>query len=313
MSELPLHYRVECHNDFKAAAPNSINLRNYVDEFANQTRIADLIAEYCDLIKSEGITLESHERAAALARDLEYERMRAQFPLKHVEYGVLGFGSARIDETDPHFRKAREVIAEFTNRRRAVVTSGGGPGAMDAFMEGTTIGAQRRRERGKPTWDARNRGVTVTLPFEEHVSAFVHVHTHHHTFGPRIAEMVDEAHASYSTIGGMGTDLENATVVQLRQVGHLEDDFLIMLDEEGWKAIHDAKMKAFWTDRDGKIPMISGADKDLATFVRSTDDAVQTLLAHHSNWRSTVFEKLDDESKQLVNQMAHDRFQEGSK
>src|SRR5579871_1506156 len=48
---------------------------------------------------------------------------------------VTIFGSARIDESDPEYAKARAIGREFAGRGWAVIT-GGGPGVMEAANRG---------------------------------------------------------------------------------------------------------------------------------------------------------------------------------
>jgi predicted Rossmann-fold nucleotide-binding protein len=99
------------------------------------------------------------------------------------------------------------------------ISTGGGPGLMQAANEGAAASPQQ----------VRSVGIRVDLPFEQDVNAFVTEAFEHRTFFTRLHQFVLTSDAFVVAPGGIGTVLETLMIWQLLQVGHLEGTPLILV------------------------------------------------------------------------------------
>ncbi len=294
------HYRQECVANFMLAQPGSINLRQYALEFSDQEQIRQLEERFQKAL-NKGISFERSEEVADISRQREHEISRALFPYRYVRYGTSIFGSARLAKDDDEFQQVKQISRGLVSESWIDIMTGGGPGIMEAANEGLKEGARKRNAKGK-TSRARNTGLLVNLPFEEQPNAHLDIHATHATFGTRLNEFADRSNSSITWDGGGGSDLENAFLFQLKQVGHLEADFPMILRASAWEQIHDQKMRAMYHQRitDRRKTLVSPKDSELVTFVEHPDDAIQLVLDHYTGWKRNVWSKLDDESQQLI-------------
>ena len=300
MSEIIPHYRVKCVSDFTLASEGSIDLRKYAEEFKDQARIDELREEFCSLA-ALGVSPENAERIAQLSIKIAHEAARAVFPFRYVRYGTSIFGSARLCAEDPEFKEVTEIAKGIVSESRVDIITGGGPGVMEAANLGLKKGATARRRKGKAN-RAKNNGLLIKLPCEESANCHLDMTAAHSTFGTRLNEFADRSNSTISWDGGGGTDLENAFIYQLKQVGHVEADFPIIFKRSIWEMVQEAKMKAMYYSRvsENRKPLISPNDLNLIQFADHPDDAVQAVLIHYEDWKKRVWSKLDGESQEFL-------------
>lgn len=303
MAKVIPHYRAECVADFQVAQEGGINLQKYAESFQNAKRIKGLQKELSKALKS-GFSLDDSEKIAAISRQLENEISRALFPYRYARYGTSIFGSARLQKEDPEFKEVTEIAQGIVSESRVDIITGGGPGVMEAANLGLKKGADARKKKKKKN-GAKNNGILVKLPFEENPNSHLDVRSSHSTFGTRLNEFSDKSNSTISWDGGGGTDLENGYVFQLKQVGHIESDFPIILKQRMWEAIQEAKMKAMYYERvaEQRRPLVSPQNLNLVTLVDHPDDAVQEVLNHYQGWKKQVWNKLDQDSQEAVLKM----------
>lgn len=133
---------------------------------------------------------------------------------------VALFGSARPEEDSVLYRETVEAAALLAENGWTIAT-GGGPGLMEA----ANIGAK------SICGDEAicSLGYSIYLPFEAETNDAVQVDTHHNDFFTRLKQFTDDCDAFIALPGGYGTLLEVMTVVQLLQVGHMEEKPLILV------------------------------------------------------------------------------------
>ena len=140
---------------------------------------------------------------------------------------VALFGSARPEEDSVLYRETVEAAALLAENGWTIAT-GGGPGLMEA----ANVGAKSIcGEEG-----ICSLGYSIYLPFEAETNDAVQVDTHHDDFFTRLKQFTDDCDAFIALPGGYGTLLEIMTVVQLLQVGHMEDKPLILVGQD-WELI----------------------------------------------------------------------------
>jgi len=133
---------------------------------------------------------------------------------------VALFGSARPEEDSVLYRETVEAAALLAENGWTIAT-GGGPGLMEA----ANVGAKSIcGDEG-----ICSLGYSIYLPFEAETNDAVQVDTHHNDFFTRLKQFTDDCDAFIALPGGYGTLLEVMTVVQLLQVGHMEDKPLILV------------------------------------------------------------------------------------
>jgi uncharacterized protein (TIGR00730 family) len=198
-------------------------------------------------------------------------------PLDHlrrekVHDTVVFFGSARLTEEGPlgrYYREARELarkVTEWSNRlektkRRFVVTTGGGPGIMEAA------------NRGAADAGGKTVGLNIGLPFEQEPNPYItpSLCFEFHYFFMRKFWFAYLAKALVVFPGGFGTLDELSEILTLMQTKKLVKKIVIILyGTEFWKEILNIEGLV-------KYDMISPEDLHLFQYADDPDTAFQLL------------------------------------
>ena len=195
-------------------------------------------------------------------------------PTKHERYRVTIFGSARAKPGSFVYEEVKRVATALAEMG-CDITTGGGPGLMQAANEGATAAKSPERHRSV--------GIRVDLPFEQEGNPFVDQMFEHKTFFTRLHHFVLTSDAFVITPGGIGTVLELTMVWQLLQVKHIQDTPLILVgkmwaDLVDWAKSH---LLAF------QPPLASPEDLAIPVCVDTADDAIRVLREHHQKWRAS--------------------------
>jgi uncharacterized protein (TIGR00730 family) len=167
-------------------------------------------------------------------------------PLSHlrdekVQDTVVFFGSARIHETGPlarYYQEARELARIFTlwsnslehASRRFVVSTGGGPGIMEAA------------NRGASDAGGKSIGLNIGLPFEQFPNPYItpELSFEFHYFFMRKFWFAYPARALVVFPGGFGTMDEMFEMLTLMQTQKLESKIVMLLyGTEYWRKVID--------------------------------------------------------------------------
>ncbi len=122
---------------------------------------------------------------------------------------VTVLGSARTPEGDFYYEKARELGYRFAKEYGMAVTTGGGPGIMEAA------------NRGAREADGVSIGIGIKLPSEQHFNEYVTGSMNFHFFFTRKVIMTYSARAFVYFPGGYGTldeFFEFLTLIQTKKV-----------------------------------------------------------------------------------------------
>jgi hypothetical protein len=134
---------------------------------------------------------------------------------------VTVYGSARTDESDPEYARARRLAELLVERGYAVIT-GGGPGIMEAANRGAF-------ERG-----GTSVGLNVALPREQVHNPYTTMHLQFRYFFVRKVMLVKYSTAFFVLPGGYGTLDELFECLTLIQTHKVEPFPVVLIGAEFW-------------------------------------------------------------------------------
>ena len=212
--------------------------------------------------------VDSHERAERALRTLRARGV----PQADAQYETELKKSRRALEWARYYEEARELARMLTTwsrtleseHHRFVVTSGGGPGIMEAANRGA-------REAGGKTI-----GLNIRLPFEQGANPFITegLHFEFHYFFMRKFWFAYLAKALVIFPGGFGTCDELFEVLTLVQTDKLSKKIgVILYGREYWDAILNFGPMAEWG-------AIAEQDLDLLDYADTPSEAFECLREH---------------------------------
>jgi uncharacterized protein (TIGR00730 family) len=171
------------------------------------------------------------------------------------------FGSARVGEDHPAYRRARQAGRLLAEAGFAVIT-GGGPGVMEAANRGA-------QEAG-----GLSVGFNIELPHEQEPNPYLDLA---HTFGHFYSRKVMLVKASEGFLmfpGGFGTFDELFEALTLIQTGKVLNFPVVLFDSGYWRGLLD------WLHAQTLAHgMISPEDEELLFLTDEPREAVQTIVA----------------------------------
>jgi uncharacterized protein (TIGR00730 family) len=200
------------------------------------------------------------------------DRLKKRSNRRTREHAALIKRSRKAVEWSRYYEDARELAHQLAKwslslespRHRFVVTSGGGPGIMEAANRGA-------HEAG-----GKSICFNIRLPFEQGANRYLTqgLHFEFHYFFMRKFWFAYLAKALVIFPGGFGTLDEMFEILTLAQTQKLSKQLGVFLyGREYWEAILDLKPMAEWG-------AISPADLDLLKWVDSPEEAFEQLRAH---------------------------------
>jgi uncharacterized protein (TIGR00730 family) len=226
----------------------------------------------------------------------EYLYPLAHFRNERVHDTVVFFGSARIKESGPlsrYYEEARELARKVTewsdsiehSKRRFVVTTGGGPGIMEAA------------NRGAADAGGKSIGLNIGLPFEQKPNPYItsDLCFEFHYFFMRKFWFAYLAKALVVFPGGFGTLDELTELLTLTQTRKLEKKMVILLyGSEFWKEVLNFDALA----RHG---MISPEDLNLIQWADDVESAFRILRDGLSKHYLQPQSRADEETPAIAN------------
>ncbi|HUQ91008.1 MAG TPA: TIGR00730 family Rossman fold protein [Bryobacteraceae bacterium] len=225
----------------------------------------------------------------------EYQAPLDRFQKEMIRDTVVFFGSARIPAEGDHpliryYDEAREVARKITEWSeglekplRFVVTTGGGPGIMEAANRGAS-------EAG-----GKSIGLNIGLPFEQWPNPYIspELSFEFHYFFMRKFWFAYLAKALIVFPGGFGTLDELSELLTLMQTHKLEKKMVILLyGSSFWKEIvnFDALVR---------YGMISPEDLNLFQYADDPDTAVRLLITGLTKFHLNPKEPLPEAEKMV--------------
>lgn len=175
---------------------------------------------------------------------------------------VTVFGSARFDENNEHYKKAR-TLGALLARSGFTVMTGGGPGIMEAA------------NRGAFEVGGKSVGCNITLPHEQNHNPYLHLWVEFKFFMVRKFMLAKYSYAFVACPGGFGTMDELFGVLTLVQTGKMKDYPIVLLGTSYWaemKRIVDEKLLSEGTisGKDTSLVMVTDSAEEAAQFIRQT-------------------------------------------
>jgi len=178
---------------------------------------------------------------------------------------VTVFGSARFDESSPHYELARDVGRGLARVGFTVMT-GGGPGIMEAA------------NRGAKDVGGKSIGCNIKLPMEQEPNPYLDQFIDFRYFFVRKVMLVKYSYGFVILPGGFGTMdeiFETATLIQTGKIDHFP---LVLMGREYWQPLLD-----FIRDRLIANATIDPRDYDLLHVTDSPEEAIDHPRAFHGN------------------------------
>ncbi len=136
------------------------------------------------------------------------------------------FGSARIGEKDPVYKKARLLAKLLVENGFSVITGGGG-GVMEAA------------NRGAAEAGGRSAGLNIKLPFEQKPNPYANLKIEFKYFFIRKVMFIKYASAYIVMPGGFGTLDELFEVITLIQTRRIRPFPIILVGSKHWSGLSD--------------------------------------------------------------------------
>lgn len=198
---------------------------------------------------------------------LEFEDVDRVLHAWNVQSTVVVFGSSRIREGHRWYADARRFAGLMAERQAAqagalrhVITTGAGPGLMEAANRGA-------RDAGAPTI-----GFNIELPTLQRPNPFVtpDLHFRFHHFAIRKFHFALRAAALVAFPGGFGTFDELFEILTLQQTHKMEPARVVLFDSDYWNRVVNfpAMLEA---------GVVTQADLDLLHFADTPDQACALL------------------------------------
>jgi uncharacterized protein (TIGR00730 family) len=206
---------------------------------------------------------------------LEYAKAEQVLRRWQIVSTIVVFGSARVREDGPpqhaHWYEQARLFGRIASQRGGslqqpedgvlnVITTGGGPGIMEAANRGAT-------EAGAPSI-----GFNITLPTEQQPNPYStpELTFRFHYFAMRKMHLAMRAAALVVFPGGFGTLDELFEVLTLQQTRKAPPIPTILVDEEYWRGA----INFSWFARHG---MVSASEIELFSFAADGEDAWRQL------------------------------------
>jgi len=179
--------------------------------------------------------------------------------LHEIGPAVSIFGSARIKQDDPIYKKTELIASLFAKNNFAVITGGGG-GAMEAANKGAA-------EAG-----GKSIGLNIVLPFEQKPNNYSNIKLEFKYFFIRKVMFVKYAYAYIIMPGGFGTMDELFEAVTLVQTHRIKPLPVILVGSDYWGGL-----KKWIKARLLEANMISSKDVDILHVVDDPEEVVDTV------------------------------------
>jgi len=180
--------------------------------------------------------------------------------IKHYPKSVSFFGSARFNEENEHYKKARSIAEKLSKLGYAVVT-GGGPGIMQAGNHGA--------------YDAGGEsvGLNIRLPHEQVENPYVKDSIDFYYFFSRKVALSFSAEAYLYFPGGFGTLDEFFEILTLVQTHKIPKVPIILVGSSFWNPLNNFIQKRLLEEHSA----ISPEDMDLYKIVDSEEEIVEMI------------------------------------
>src|ERR1035437_5320885 len=200
----------------------------------------------------------AHERVSEINKEFIWGfEFLAQYP-----QSVTFFGSNQFPESNEYYKSARALAGRIATELNYSVTSGGGPGIMEAANRGAF-------EAG-----GKSFGITIKLPHEQVINKYLTKEFDCYYFFVRKVLLSFSAEAFIFFPGGFGTLDEFFELVTLIQTRKIEGVPIICVGSDYWNSVNK-----FIKDELLSRGTIESEDTSLYTIVDDHDKILEIIKA----------------------------------
>ena len=257
------HFNLGDSNDLRPPPPSS----PVPADPAAQANLEAILASPTYVKAQEDLAFLARRELRGVRLMLELEKADMKMDQEGIRTTVVVFGGARLKEGDRWYEEAREFGRIVSTARRAdgiydfVITTGGGPGAMEAANRGA--------------WDsgAKTVGFNIELPHEQFPNAYItpSLCFKFHYFGIRKMHLLMRSRALVAFPGGYGTLDELFETLTLVQTGKMKRVPIVLVGRAYWEKLINWQ---FLVDEGGIAP----EDLGLISWAESAAEAWAAIL-----------------------------------
>lgn len=181
--------------------------------------------------------------------------------IKKTDRSVTFFGSARSEQSNKHYKQARNLAEKVVKELGYSVVTGGGPGIMEAGNRGA-------KEAG-----GISIGFNIILPFEQIKNEYVTESLDFYYFFSRKVALYFSAEAYVFFPGGFGTLDELFELLTLVQTQKISKVPVIMIGKDFWDPLNTFIRKQLYNAHKS----IDLKDMDLYTITDDLDKAIDII------------------------------------
>jgi len=180
--------------------------------------------------------------------------------IKNYPRSVTFFGSARMKENEPYYKKARALAGRIVKELHYSVVTGGGPGIMEAA------------NRGAFENSGNSLGLTIDLPHEQIDNKYMTDKEDFHYFFSRKVCLSFSAEAYVYFPGGFGTLDEFLEVLTLIQTNKIPKAPIILVGSQFWNPIEQLFRDILMVNK-----TIGEEDLSLYTITDNEDEIIKII------------------------------------
>jgi uncharacterized protein (TIGR00730 family) len=221
-------------------------------------RVTSTVGLTIDEVKKVCRGLAPKDREKQMLCTVEEELSQGIDFVKQYPNMITILGSARVPEGSFYYEKARELASRFVTEQGMAITTGGGPGIMEAGNRGAF-------EAG-----GVSLGVGIKLPREQVFNSYVTGSMNFHFFFTRKTIMTFAAKAFIYFPGGYGTLDEFFEFLTIIQTGKVPPAPLYLFGSEYWTPLLE-----FIKNHCAPFEYIDLWDEELFVITDSIDDILE--------------------------------------
>lgn len=202
-------------------------------------------------------------------------------------FGLWVLGGSRYDKDTPEYDFTEHLMYALSSRLPKMnLITGAGPGIMGAAQEGFERAKKEALLDGK-VFTGQDMGVTIPFPWPEGKPQMDY-YAEHTELSERVRELLDLSHASYVGPGAVGTAYELWTLIQLKQLNHLEGDYTFIVHPE-WKEELEIERNRWYDQRKdkGQRPTINDNDMQII-YSDNIPEIVGVMARSYNKWHEEI-------------------------
>lgn len=222
----------------------------------------------------------------------EAQLTKAREKVMHHEYATAYrlwiLGGSQYDQTSLESQFTEQLSQELGRTLGIDINQGAGPGIMHAAALGLAQAKNQAQREGKEI-SARNNAIGLQVGWEEkrQFNLFDYYRNHPELL-TRVQELLDLSHGAYVGPGAIGTNLELWAIIQLKQMGHLEPSFALVVHPSWKKSIEDFR-RQWYEERieNNEKPLMRKDNLDII-FSDNIPEIVSTIRESYQQWYTAI-------------------------